>query len=67
MTVAGRQALLAQFLDDPELEERVRAEPEAVARERGLEPSYVEWLAGLEPRRVRSFRISRRVKADRRG
>ena len=67
MTVAARQALMAQFLHDPDLEQRVRHEPEVIAQERGVPLEWVRWLASLEPRRVRSFRISRRVKAERRG
>lgn len=67
MSVAERQALLARFLDDPAFERRVRDDPAAVARERNVPLQWVHWLASLEPRRVRSFRISRQVKARRRG
>lgn len=66
MTAQARQTLLAQFLDDPSLERRVRDDPDAVARERELPVEWVRWLASIEPRRVRSFRISRQVKARRR-
>ncbi|MEZ4335324.1 MAG: hypothetical protein R3B82_01740 [Sandaracinaceae bacterium] len=49
------------------MEARVRENPTAVAEAWGVELAFVRRLAALEPRRVRSFRISRRVKADRRG
>lgn len=67
MSLAARQRLMAAFLTDPALEARVRADPEAAAREHGVSPSFARWLAALEERRVRSFRRSRQVKARRRG
>lgn len=62
--VARAQALLARFLADPELEARVRASPEAVALEHGLDLAYVERIARLSPERVAAFRRSRQHKRE---
>ena len=57
--LAARQALLAQFLDDPQVEQAVRAGPDQVAGERGVPGDFVAWLAALPPARVAAFRRSR--------
>jgi hypothetical protein len=67
MSLAARQALLAQFLDDPQVEEAVRRDPERVAQERGVPADFVAWLAGLDPHRVVAFRRSRVHKDAMRG
>lgn len=59
MSVRERQALLARFLDDPELEARVRSDPEAVAAELDVAVEFTRWLAALPDARVASFRRSR--------
>lgn len=64
MSLAARQALVARFLDDPEVERRTRADPEGVAREAGVDVELARWLAGLEPRRVAAFRASRAHKGS---
>lgn len=64
MSLAARQALLARFLVDPELERRARADPEDMAREAGVSVEYARWLAGLDPRRVAAFRESREHKSS---
>jgi len=66
VTLAARQALLAELIDDEAVERAVREDPDAVAAARGIDVRYVRWLAALEPRRVRSFRRSRVVKERRR-
>ena len=66
MTLAARQALLARFVDDPVVEQRVRGAPDEVARAEGVELAFVRWLAALEPRRVAAFRRSRAHKERRR-
>jgi len=66
MSLAARQALLAEFMDDEAVERAVREDPDVVARERGVDANFARWLAALEPRRVTSFRRSRAVKDRRR-
>ncbi|MBO6934917.1 MAG: hypothetical protein JJ863_08075 [Deltaproteobacteria bacterium] len=67
MSLAARQAFLARFLTDPATEKRVRSQPELVAAELQLAPEFVRRVAAIAPERVRSFRRSRVVKAERRG
>lgn len=57
--LAAEQALMARFLDDPELEARIRAEPEALAGEHGVSVEVARKLAAIEPVRVAAFRASR--------
>lgn len=66
MNVAARQAVLAQFLNDPDFEQRVRSNPVETAAELAVPARYVEWLTTLTPRRVAAFRASQRVKETRR-
>lgn len=66
MSLAARQALLADYLTDPAVRERVRADPEAVAGAREVDLAYVRWLVAIEPRRLRAFETSRAVKDRRR-
>ncbi len=66
MSLFARQALFARFMDDPELERSLRADPNAAAAKAGVDSDYALWLAQLEPRRVRAFRRSRVVKLERR-
>lgn len=56
---ARAQALLARFLDDPNVEARVRADPADAAREHRVDEAFTARLARIEPRRVRAFRASR--------
>ena len=67
MSLAARQRLLAEFLTDPAVEAAVRADPDGVARERALDAAFVGRVAAIAPGRVRCFRRSRAVKAERRG
>jgi len=57
--LAAAQALMARFLDDPELEARIRAEPEVVASEHGVGVEVARKLAAIDPLRVAAFRASR--------
>ena len=66
MSLAARQALMARFLTDPEVEAQVREDPAAAAERFEVPLAFARWLAALEPRRVRSFRKSRAVKDARR-
>jgi hypothetical protein len=66
VSLAERQALLARFLDDPEFEAALRADPQAFAELHGVEVDYLRWLARLEPRRVAAFRRGQHTKAARR-
>jgi hypothetical protein len=59
MTVLRRQELLAAFLDDPTIEDRVRTQPEQIAEREGVPLEFVRWLAGISPLRVAAFRRSR--------
>jgi hypothetical protein len=61
-----RQALLARYLDDREIEASVRASPARAAAEHGVELEFAQWLAQLEPRRVEAFRRGVAHKARRR-
>jgi hypothetical protein len=59
VSLAARQALLARFLDDPDVERRARSDPAGLALEAGVDEGYARWLAALDPRRVAAFRKSR--------
>ena len=59
MSLQARQTLLARYLDDPAIEQRVRNDPEGAAQQHGVPLPYVRWLATLEPQRVQAFRNSR--------
>lgn len=67
MTLAKRQRLLAEYLTDETVRARVRANPETVANERSVDLAFARWLAALEPRRVKSFVRSAKVKDRCRG
>jgi hypothetical protein len=62
MSLADRQALLARFLDDENLEMRIREHPDTVAAELDVPSDFVRWLAQLPVERVVSFRRSRQHK-----
>jgi hypothetical protein len=62
MSLADRQALLARFLDDEDLEMRIRKHPDVVAAELDVPGDFVRWLSQLPVERVVSFRRSRRHK-----
>ena len=66
MNVGDRQAALARVLTDPELEQRLRADPEAAAAELAIDVEDARRLAAISPDRIRAFRASSRVKAHRR-
>jgi len=66
MSLAAKQALMAEFLDNPDIEARVRREPQSIAEENQVDLEFVRWLSRIDPRRVHSFRRSRAVKSHRR-
>ncbi len=63
-TLAARQRLLADYLNDPALEAEVRAQPLEVASRYAVPARYAEWLAQIEPRRVEAFRRTQTKKRD---